>query len=169
VGVNPTTKKPARMLLLEEQVSGATDDTSLERELAITTLGDPKSSSPFQLLARLPLATQAELQALVGPSGVKLCHRLGTKKSCTRVTTKAIDANGAEAIRNRGGVIATYTPDDPVSAGVLFQPGCAPDEHQPNRIDCIADYGGPMGGEWVFEKTADGLRLLEIWDWAEEG
>jgi hypothetical protein len=165
VGVAPN-KQPARMWRLEAQVLGATDDASLDRELAATSLGASTDSSPVKLIARLPLATPAELQALVGTSGLKLCHR-GKKRKCSPLAQKKIDVKAAAKIVALGGEIATYGLDDQ-EAESLQVPACEVDEKSPTRLNCIASVGGPAGGEWVFDKTASGLRLAEVGSWAEE-
>jgi hypothetical protein len=164
VGVSPT-KKPARMWRLEAQTLGATDEASLDAELAIATLGTT-TTSPVKLVARLALATPPEMKALVGARGVKLCKRQGTKKSCTTTIAQAsIDAALASKIALHGGQIATFEPADGEFG--LQIPSCDADK-DPSRITCIASSGGPDGGQWIFEKTVGGLRLAEVWSWAED-
>jgi len=168
VGIGPN-KQPARMWLLEGQVLGATDEASLDRELAATGLAQAKDSSAQKLIARLSLATPAELQALVGAPGLKLCKRQGEKRKCTTVAQKSIDAKRAAEIVKRAGVTAAFDPgDNDESYSSLQAPACNVDDKKPTRLDCSASVGGPAGGEWVFEKTASGLRLAEMWSWAED-
>ena len=171
VGVDPKSKKPQRMWRLENQVLGATDDASLTRELQTIGRFDlAAGSSPIRIIARLPDATPAELQALVGKAGLKLCHRQAEKKKCKTITQKAIDAKLAKKIVESGGVIGAYEPDPSAteSPEVLQPPSCAPDEKNPQWVTCSASIGGPAGGQWVFEKTSGGLRLAEVWSWAED-
>lgn len=168
-GTGPT-HKPARMWLLELKVMGATDEASLTRELGtLGTLGPTKDVSPVKVIARLGDATPAELQALVGKQGLSLCTRQGQKNSCKKVAQKAIDAKRAAQIVHQAGVVATYAPDpEGDTAEALQPPACEPDEKKPDLITCGASVGGPAGGTWVFTKSADGLRLVEVGSWAED-
>jgi hypothetical protein len=162
IGVAPN-KQPSRMWQLEGQVLGAKDEASLDRELAVTTFGASSDSSPVKLIARIPLATPAELQALVGAPGLKLCTQ-GKKRKCSTLPQKKIDAKGVSKILKESGVIAKYGLEDS-EAEALQLPAC---ELEGALIRCSASYGGPYGKAWLFEKVPTGLRLVEVGSWAEE-
>ncbi len=167
-GVNPKTKNATRKPVVELRALGATDAASVVRELATPGLG-PLAVPPARLVARLPLATAAELAALVGPAGVKTCTRLAEKKNCTLVAQKQIDAAKVRAIVKLGGTIAAWQIDGLTPSDELEAPHCSDDEKNPKLVRCYASVGGPAGGEWIFEKTGNGggLRLAEVWSWAE--
>ena len=167
-GMNPKTKKATRMPVIELRALGATDAASVERELALPGLG-PLTAPPARLIARLPLATPDELKALVGPTGVKTCTRLAEKKNCTPVAQKQIDAAKVRVIAKIGGTISPWEIDGLDPSDALEAPSCSDDEKNPKLVRCGASVGGPAGGEWVFEKTGNGagLRLAEVWSWAE--
>jgi hypothetical protein len=170
VGLGPD-KKPARMWRLELEVLGATDEASLDREGAtLVSFGATATTPLVRTIARLPLATPAELQALVGPQGVKLCERQAEKRKCTSATQKSIDAKRAKQIVDRAGLIGEFAPGDDADppVEVLQPPACEVDEKNPKRVICTATIGGPAGGSWIFEKTQTGMRLAEVWAWAED-
>jgi hypothetical protein len=169
VGIEPTSKKPARMWLLEAKLMGAKDEASLDREIAtIGTFDKLNDASPIRLIARLSDAKPAELQSLVGSKGLKLCKRQGEKKTCASIAQKSIDAKKAKQIVDRAGVIASYARDDSDLDEGLQVPSCSAEEKNPKRIDCVASIRGPAGGAWIFERTDAGLRLVEVWSWAED-
>jgi hypothetical protein len=165
-GVAPTTKKPTRMPLVELQTLGANDEASLDRELAVKTLG-ALTAPPLRLIARLPLATPDELKALVGAAGVKSCTRMGAKKNCTPVATAKIDAAKVAALVKLGGTLEPFDPEDGDITQNLQGLSCAADDKNPKLVTCTASIGGPAGGQWTFEKTATGVRLAEVWSWGE--
>ena len=159
------------MWLLEASVLGATDEASLDKEVAtLGTFSAAKGTSPIKMIARLPNATPADLQALVGKPGLKLCKRQGEKKSCKTVAAKAIDAKKAKQIVDTAGVIASFEPDPDSTepAEALQVPACEPNEKNAKELDCSSSVGGPSGGSWIFEQTDAGVRLSEVWTWAED-
>lgn len=168
VGVDSKAKKPLRMWRLELEVLGATDEPSLDKELAVTGLGPTTAPLPRQVV-RLAKATPAEFQELVGKQGVKSCHRQAEKRTCTPVAQESLDAKKVKELVDKAGVTGDYETDpDGEPFGNLQPPHCQVDEKDPKRVDCTASLGGPAGGQWVFEKTDTGYRLAEIASWAED-
>lgn len=170
VTVGPKAHKPVRMWLTEYRVLGANDEASLDRELAAAkTFGATKDTPLVKLIVKLPVATTDELKALVGPKGLKLCHRQGAKRTCKPVAQKAIDAKRAAEIAGYGGAFGAFaSSDEDDSATLLQQPACNDQDKPAKVMRCGASVGGPLGGEWVFEKTASGWRLSEVGQWAED-
>jgi len=167
VGIAPT-RKPARMLLLEGEVIGAANEASLDRELgALSSLGPTEGTPLRKVVVRLARATPAELRALVGPAGLEICTRQGTRRSCSHVAPNAIDVKRVAQVAALGGTFAKFAPDDGSEVD-LSPPTCQPVEERPARIRCGANVRGPEGGEWIFERTAHGVRLAEVWHWRED-
>lgn len=166
IGVEPKAKRPARMTTIELRVLGANDEASLERELALATLGPPVGP-PERLIARLPLATPDELRALVGPAGLKTCNRLAEKIRCTTIAQKQIDGAKVRVIVGHTLPLNAFEPAGVEPRETLDAPSCTPSEKDPKLLGCDASVGGPEGGQWYFEKTASSLRLAEVWQWAE--
>ncbi len=162
VGVGPD-KRPARMLLLETQVIGATDEASLQRELSVATLGSTAHASPVKVIGRLSLATPAEMRALVGPKGLQLCKRDGDSHTCTTIAQKAIDKAAVAAIVKRGGVSRKFQPVD----DIVTVPSCSHGDDAPTRWHCSATDGGNSGGEWKLDATGGKLVLVEVSRWEE--
>jgi hypothetical protein len=167
---------PARMWLLEGQLIGATDEASLDGELArLGSLGPTENTSPRRLVVRLRWATPKELRALIGAPGLKLCRRQGETRHCTRIAQESIDKALVATIAAQGGPFAEFAFE--TEGNELDAPYCQPEGEPPDasehsgargRVRCTATIGGPAGGAWVFEKTGRGLRLAEVWAWRED-
>jgi hypothetical protein len=162
-GVRPTDGHVARMGALEYQVIGATDERTLDAELAALGKLGPTANVPVErVVTRLPWATPDELRALVPAKGVQLCHRQAMKRSCTTIAKAAIDAKTAKKIVEKPGAFGKYMGDD---LNALQHPAC---EEKAKRITCGASVGGPEGGQWIFERRGNDLELVEIGSWAED-
>ncbi len=154
-----------RMWKLELMLTGVTDEASFDAELAKKgTLGAVTGVPLPRVIVRLENATPPELRALVGPGGVKVCNRLAEKKTCKTVATASIDAKKVLEIAHIGGPFAELGDDTPDGLGA---PTCQADEKIKTRWNCFASIGGPKGGQWVFDVTPSGTRLVEVWSWAE--
>jgi len=165
--VRPGDRRVARMRTLEYDVMGATDERTLDAELAsINGLG-PIAGVPIErIVTRLRLATADELRALVPATGLRVCHRQAMRRSCSQVSRGTIDAKTTKKLMEKPGAFAKYANDDLQG---LQAPGC---EEKPAKngttITCSASVGGPEGGQWVFERKSTGLELVEIGSWAED-
>jgi hypothetical protein len=151
---------------LEYQVLGATDEASLDRELATQGLGVRADSSPLRLLARMPQATAAEVQVLVGPAGVRLCRRKDSARKCTSVSQKAVDASQVAEMVALGGVIDAFAAGPelvPQAKGLMPPQPCEKAAGSPARLDCRLTDGETTRAEWIFEATPAGPRLAEVW------
>jgi hypothetical protein len=152
----------ARSSALEYQVMGATDERSLDTELAsLGKLGPTKNVPVERIVARLQWATPDDLRALVPTKGVQVCHRQATKRSCTTFSRAAIDAKSAKRIVDKPGAFAKYETDDTTG---LQRPSC----EETKKILCMSSVGGPEGGQWIFERHGADLELVEIGSWAED-
>jgi hypothetical protein len=150
------------MSALEYQVTGATDERTLDAELAsLGKLGATKDVPVERVITRLHWATADELRALVPAKGVQQCHRQAMKRSCTTISRGAIDAKTAKRIVEKTGAFAKYVSDDMTA---LQRPACEVGK----KIVCSSSVGGPEGAQWVFERRGADLELVEIGTWAED-
>jgi hypothetical protein len=160
-GVRPD-GRVARMSALEYQVIGATDERTLDAELASLGKLGPTTNVPVErIVSRLQWATADELRALVSPKGVQQCQRQATKRSCTTIARVAIDAKATKRIVEKPGAFAKFVNDD---ATGLQRPAC----EETKKVLCTASVGGPEGGAWIFERRGAVLELVEIGSWAED-
>ena len=162
-GVHSRDGRVARMSALEYQILGATDERTLDAELASLGKLGPTANVPIErVIARLPWATADELRALVPAKGVLSCHRQAMKRSCSTIARAAIDAKTAKRIVDKPGAFAKYLNED---LNGLQRPAC---DEKGKRITCSASVGGPEGGQWIFERAGADLQLVEIGSWAED-
>jgi hypothetical protein len=157
--------KPMRKPLREMQLLGATDEASLDRELATTTLALTPESSPLKLIARLPLATSSEIRALVGPKGLRLCASDpdgdpdGPPRKCRTVARDKLDTKLVAEPEVRAAIVGFPEPRGPADEPT----GCGADGATGAHITCLTFTSSSCeGGRWRFERIHGMLRLVEI-------
>jgi hypothetical protein len=114
--------------------------------------------------------------AIVGAIMLVGCGAL-VAPTATSTATPTTTTTGATTTQGLPADLATIVPKATVEAGPfawpesfapddgemgLQVPMCEADAKDPTHVRCGSSAGGPMGAEWMFEKTATGLRLAEV-------
>jgi hypothetical protein len=102
------------------------DEASLDHELAtLSSFGPTENTSLRRIVVRLALATPAELRALVGRPGLRLCSRQGAKKGCASIAQASIDEKRVAQIAAHAGPFAVFSSGEDETE--LERPACKPD------------------------------------------
>jgi hypothetical protein len=161
----------AEMPAAQCRLLGVRDDAALAAALPTADRFAPPAAgtSPGRFVARLELATAAELRSVLAPAGLRLCRdaapRSGQRqRRCTTTPAARVTAAVVARMRREVDRLAAVMSDAGFSDGALT-PECT---REGALIRCHASEGGPRGTDWVLSGDGATLRLVEATAWSAE-
>jgi len=165
-----------RLALLLKDTNGPDDVRPLVPHLR-EYLPSESAGSTESLVVRIDLATDAQLRALIAPSGISICESAeGNARphhhTCKRFAGPRITKSVLDSIVATTGYFTDWDdppepPQRPERAGQTVLPNgvvCKPagTGKRGARTICTAQLGGPAYSVWIFEGLGAERRLVEV-------